>query len=319
MTLATDHSTKGVRVPSTFSTLRRFGLPGALATVFVACGTPETPGTDTNGAWNRAPVEGGELEYTVRGDGEPVLLSHGSHVADAFLPLTGEPALDDYQLINYHRRGFAGSAAHDGPFSIADQAADALAMLRHLGVSRAHVVGHSYGGATALQIAHDAPEVVYSLSLLEPALLMVPSAEGVNEALGPSFERYESGDAAGAVEAFMQVIGGSEWRSQAARTVPGGAEQAEEDAATWFEVEAPALGEWQFDADAAGEISAPILYVLGSESGPFFVEGRDLVLTWFPQAEDEVIEGANHLLQIQEPRAVAEAIADFLAEHPMEM
>lgn len=319
MTLTTDRSTKGGRVPSTFSTIRRLGLPGALATVFVACGTPDTPGDETNGAWSRAPVEGGELEYTVRGDGEPVLLIHGSHVADAFLPLAGEPALDDYQLIRYHRRGFAGSAAHDGPFSIADQAADARAVLRHLGVSRAHLVGHSYGAVTALQLAHEDPDVVHSVSLLEPPLLMVPSAEAVNQALGPSFERYESGDAAGAVEAFMQVIGGSEWRAQAARTVPGGAEQAEADAATWFEVEAPALGEWQFDADAAGEISAPILYVRGGESGPFFVEGGDLVQTWFPQAEDEVIEGATHLLQMQEPRAVAEAIADFLAEHPMEI
>lgn len=299
------------------STLRKIRFPGVLATVLVACGTPETPGSRTGEAWSRAPVEGGDLEFMVQGDGEPVLLIHGSHVADAFLPLAGEPALDGYQLIRYHRRGFAGSVAHDGPFSIAEQAADGLALLRHLGVSRAHIVGHSYGAVTALQLAHDAPDVVHSLSLLEPPLLMVPSAEAVNDALGPSFERFESGDAAGAVEAFMQVVGGSEWRTQAARTVRGGAAQAEADAATWFEVEAPALAEWHFDADAAGGISAPVLYVVGSESGPFSVEGRDLALTWFPQAEEEVIEGANHLLQVQEPRAVAEAIAGFVAAHPI--
>lgn len=303
-------------MPPTISKIRTFWLSGALATVLVACGT-SAPQERIGEAWSRAPVEGGALEYTVQGDGEPVLLIHGSHVADAFLPLAEEPALADYRLIRYHRRGFAGSAAHVGPFSIADQAADALALLRHLGVSRAHVVGHSYGAVTALQLAHDNPDLVHSVSLLEPPLLMVPSAEAVNQALGPSFEHYESGDTAGAVDAFMRVVAGTEWRAQAARTVPGGAEQAEADAATWFEVEAPALGEWQFDADAASEISAPILYVLGSDSGPFSVEGRDLALTWFPEAQDEVIEGANHLLQVQEPRAVAEAVAGFLAEHPM--
>jgi hypothetical protein len=35
----------------------------------------------------RAPVTVGELEYEVRGDGEPVLLIHGSHIAGSFLPL----------------------------------------------------------------------------------------------------------------------------------------------------------------------------------------------------------------------------------------
>ncbi|MPZ17638.1 MAG: hypothetical protein GEV06_06980 [Luteitalea sp.] len=41
----------------------------------------------------RARVPGGVLEYEIRGDGEPVLLVHGSHIADAFLPLMDQPAL----------------------------------------------------------------------------------------------------------------------------------------------------------------------------------------------------------------------------------
>ena len=52
------------------------------------------------------------LEYEPHGEGEPVLLIHGSHVADSFLPLTREVVLADrYRLIRYHRRGFAGSSA----------------------------------------------------------------------------------------------------------------------------------------------------------------------------------------------------------------
>lgn len=265
----------------------------------------------------RAPVRDGELEYESRGDGEPVLLIHGSHVADAFLPLMSEPALDDYRLIRYRRRGYAGSTPHGGPFGIVEQAEDALAVLRHLNVSRAHVVGHSYGALTGLQLAHAAPESVHSLSLLEPPLMMVPSAEAMGAALGPSVERYQSGDPAGAVDAFMQVVGGPDWRAHGERTVPGGAEQAEADAATFFEVELPALAEWRFDGDMAGKISAPVLHVLASESGRFYAEGRDLVGTWFPESESRVVEGVRHLLQVQDPEAVAEVIADFLGRHPM--
>ena len=266
----------------------------------------------------RAPVSGGELEYEIRGDGEPVLLIHGSHFAGSFLSLMDEPSLASYRLIRYYRRGFAGSTEHAGPFSIERQAADALALLQHLGVERAHVVGHSYGGVIALQLALDAPDVVHSLTLLEPALTMVPSgAKFAEETMVPAMESYHAGDRVAAVETFMQeMVVGSEWRKEIARTVPGGPEQAVHDAETFFEVEVPALEQWEFDDAKAGEISQPLLYVLGSESLPMFEEGRDLVHSWFPRTEDHVVHGVAHSLQMEDPRSVAEAIADFLSRHP---
>src|SRR4029079_15344976 len=65
----------------------------------------------------RAPVRDAELEYEIRGRGEPVLLIHGSHIAGAFLPLMNEPSLANYRLLRYHRRGFADSTKHEGRFS----------------------------------------------------------------------------------------------------------------------------------------------------------------------------------------------------------
>jgi pimeloyl-ACP methyl ester carboxylesterase len=93
----------------------------------------------------RTAVQKGEIEYEIGGEGEPVLLIHGSFIADSFLPLMSEPSLAKYRLTRYRRRGFAGSSAHEGPFSIERQAADAAALLQQLGVQRAHIVGHSYG------------------------------------------------------------------------------------------------------------------------------------------------------------------------------
>jgi len=85
----------------------------------------------------RMAVNGGELEYTVRGEGEPVLLIHGTGVAATFAPTMAESALDGYRLIRYHRRGFAGSTRTTVPFTIADHAADARALLEALNVERA--------------------------------------------------------------------------------------------------------------------------------------------------------------------------------------
>src|SRR4029453_6491096 len=93
----------------------------------------------------RTAVPEGHVEYEIAGEGEPVLLIHGSLIADSFLPLMGETSLANYRLIRYRRRGFSGSSAHKGPCSIERQASDAAALLRQLGVRRAHIAGHSYG------------------------------------------------------------------------------------------------------------------------------------------------------------------------------
>ena len=120
--------------------------------------------------------DGTEVEFEIVGSasGEPVVLIHGAFLATAYAPLCAEPLLAPYKLIRYHRRGYAGSSHPSGPASIARQAADCRALLAHLGVERAHVVGHSSGGAIALRLALDFPEVVHSLVLLEPALMDVP-------------------------------------------------------------------------------------------------------------------------------------------------
>ena len=67
------------------------------------------------------------------------------------------------------KRG-AGSSRTPVPFTIADHAADAKALLTALGVARAHVVGHSVGAMVALQLALDAPELVQSLVIMEPPI-----------------------------------------------------------------------------------------------------------------------------------------------------
>ena len=201
---------------------------------------------------DRGPVDGGELEYEVRGSGEPVLLIHGAMLADACL--LAQPTLTDhYRLIQYHRRGFAGSCRHAGPCGMSQQAVDARALLDHLGVYRAHVVGHSCGGAIALQLALDAPERVASLALLEPAGIVAPSRGPSRRRSSFSDERYARGDKSGAVELFLQGVCGPQMREVADHALPPGAyDQAAADADTFFLFEGPALGRWHFGpAEAA--------------------------------------------------------------------
>ena len=78
-------------------------------------------------------ADGVELEYQVRGAGEPLLLIHGGMIADSFEPIADELAAS-YKLITYRRRGHHGAPAHTD-CTMAKVAADAVALLDHLGIT----------------------------------------------------------------------------------------------------------------------------------------------------------------------------------------
>ena len=202
---------------------------------------------------DRAKVNGIELEYEVRGAGEPVLLID-MLIADCFVPLLPEPALAHrYQLIRYHKRGWVGSTHTPPPVSIGEHAADAAALLDHLGVRRAHIAGHSTGASIGAQLAVDHPEMVHTLTLLEPTLLSLPLGGPFLKAAGPVFEAYRSGDHSGAFAMFVAAASGLDWeacRALLEERIPGVVAQSIKDADTFFGVELPALTEWAFGAGA---------------------------------------------------------------------
>ncbi len=188
-------------------------------------------------------VPGGSLEVFEHGSGEPVVFIQTALTADELLPVATEPPLDGYRRIVFHRRGYAGSSAVEGPGSIAREVADCAAVLRALGVERSHVVGLSFSGAIALQLATDA--------------------------------------------------------------------------GTFFDVDLPALLAWEFTAADAARIGCPVLYIGGTDSGPWFAEVRELLLDWFPHAEDVLMEGADHSLALTHATEIADALAAFLRRNPV--
>lgn len=271
----------------------------------------------------KAVVDGIPLEYEVLGNGEPVVLIHGALIADSFQTLLAEPSLvERYSLITYHRRGYTGSGNKLGPTSIARQAADCVALLSHLGVERAHILGHSYGGCIALQLALDTPEVVHSLALLEPAFMAGDSTQGYRNSLVRAQQRFKEDPAPGLVADFMKA----RWPGYSTaldRTMPGAFSQAVADAATTFESELPALVNWEFLEADARRITQPALTVLGGGSvalSPRFGETYQLLLNWLPQAEGFVLPKATHFLHLESQaaaRGMAVALAEFFARHPI--
>jgi pimeloyl-ACP methyl ester carboxylesterase len=262
-----------------------------------------------------AEVNDVELEYEVRGAGEPVLLID-MLIADCFVPLLPEPALAHrYQLIRYHKRGWVGSTHTPPPVSIAEHAADAAALLDHLGVRRAHIAGHSTGASIGAQLALDHPEKVHTLTLLEPTLVSLPLGGPFLRAAGPVFEAYDSGDHSGAFAMFVAAASGLDWetcRALLEERIPGVVTQSIKDADTFFGIELPALAEWTFGPEQAAAIRRPVLSVIGAETQPLWLEIAEFLRTSIPQVEELRVDGVGHLLQMQRPKPVARGMAEFL-------
>jgi pimeloyl-ACP methyl ester carboxylesterase len=269
----------------------------------------------------RTEIEGVALRHEVTGSGEPVLLISTGPIADSFLPFVSEKVLaDDYSLIRYRQRRRDASSPTAPPVSFAEHAADAAGLLRHLELRRAHVVGHSTGAAIALQMAVDHSDVVHSLTLMEPFLLMAPSGGAFLDQAAPALTASAAGDHEAAMKELLVLVSGLDWetfRAHVEKHVPGGVEQALKDAGDFFGSYLPALSAWQFGSSQASAITQPVLSVLGTHTHRLFAENHELLRAWFPQVEELRVEGVAHLLHLQRPEPVARGIAEFLARHPI--
>jgi pimeloyl-ACP methyl ester carboxylesterase len=267
----------------------------------------------------RARIGDVELEYEVIGTGEPVLLI-GHVIADALVPLTTQPALAGYQFIRYRKRGFGGSTRTPPPVTIEQHAADAAALLEHLALSPAHVVGGSAGGCVALQLAVDYPETVATLVLLEPSFLTLPSAQGVLAQAAPALEAYADGRAADAVSMFFSAVTGLDrpgCEAMLEENLPNVMAAAVDDADAMFGAELPAVLAWSFGTADAAAVDVPVLSVVGADTAQLWFDSAALLRLCLRDVEECTVDGVGHFLQLQDPEPVARAIGAFLARHPM--
>jgi pimeloyl-ACP methyl ester carboxylesterase len=120
----------------------------------------------------KACVNGVNLHYQQHGQGSDVVLVHGLTGNLSFWLFTSVPQLAKHHRVTiYDLRGHGYSDMPPNGYSPRDLAVDLNGLLVELGIERAHLVGHSYGGTIALQHAVLYPEQTRSLVLCEPSLI----------------------------------------------------------------------------------------------------------------------------------------------------
>ena len=243
------------------------------------------------------------------GSGAPILCIHGA----GGTTLGWTDAIDRLarvgRVIAYDRRGCARSERPQ-PYvrtSVREHADDAAALLDALGADPAIVIGRSYGGTVAADLALRYPGRVRALVLLEPDAPreLAPAASAWVDALAERLRAVAEAEGVDAVpEALVTEVAGSDaWRAfpDDVRSAVAGNGPA---------VLAELAGEWWLEADAAelAAIEQPTLLMMAADSPPEFHEAAEALAAAIPGARLALVEG-GHLID----PAAAEVLA-FIEE-----
>jgi len=130
---------------------------------------PATPTTEATTHSGYAPVNGLQMYYEIHGTGEPLMLLHGAFGAiDLWGPILTTLA-EHHQVIAVEFQGHGHTAdIIDRPLSYQQLADDVAAVMEHLGIGQADIVGYSMGGTTGLQLAIRRPDLVRKLVAVSP-------------------------------------------------------------------------------------------------------------------------------------------------------
>jgi len=155
-------------------------------------------------------TEGADLAFDVQGSGAPLLLIPGAGGdAGVYGPLA--PLLSDtYTVITYDRRCNARSTGNrDAPLDMAQQARDAVAVLRAAGHEKALVFGNSGGANIALQMAADHPGSIAFLAVHEaPAIGLLGDDQDTLAFVDRVYQTSQAEGAPAAMKLFASRLAG---------------------------------------------------------------------------------------------------------------
>ena len=117
-------------------------------------------------------VGGIDIAYVMGGSGPPLLLLHGFPQCKAMWARVAPQLADRYTVVCADLRGYGDSGKPPclpdrSNYSFRAMAADQVALMRHLGFPRFHMIGHDRGGRTGYRMALDHPSAVLTLTVMD--------------------------------------------------------------------------------------------------------------------------------------------------------
>lgn len=251
----------------------------------------------------RRDVGGVDLAVTERGDGAPpIVYLHGWTGASEDFDDAATVLAARRRVVTWDHRGHGGSG-HAGPYTIAQLATDATAVMDASGIDDAVVIGHSMGGVVAQRLVLDAPARVRGLVLVGTFGSHLPLTEPLAQVAEAACTMAETHG--------MQAVAAAQQAVVAAR-------DDDADTRRLLRTDPAAFAGLMRDMralpcrlDALGGVAVPTLVVCGT--GDVGLRGASKRLAEaIPAARLVWFDGAAHSPQVDDPARFAALVGDFV-------
>src|SRR6266852_3703305 len=275
------------------------------------------------------------LAYRETGAGQPIIFVHGIPTDYRAWSSQTEAFSSRYHMIAYSRRlaqPNRNSMDYENS-TVENNSADLVGLIDKLGISPVHLVGHSYGGFAAAYCASTHPQLIRTLTLIEPAVstMLLKNRKSASQFLGllfshpstaisaarfqrrsldPSLKAFRQGDLDAALRLNLDGI----------MNRHGAFEQLPEPVRVMTKENERTLGELMaevpvFGGEEASKITAPTLLIHGTESPTVLHAIVDRLGRVIPNSEVSTVSGAAHFPHFEKPDAFNELVLGFLSKH----
>lgn len=264
-----------------------------------------------------AHVNGVRIAYEVTGDSDiPLVVVHGAWGTLSNWDRVVPGLAPQFRVVAYDRRGHSNSERPPRQGSYRQDVDDLAALIEHLGLDPAWVMGLSSGAFITLLLAASRPELVRGIIVHEPplwSLLDESSPEAVAlDAMTPLIaeivQRITAGDHAGAAEQFANEL----------LLGPGGWAHMPEDVRDGMIANAPTVPDelndpdpWSTDERVLARYRGPLLLTSGDQSPPVHTAVVRRLAALLPQAEHVVCPGAGHIPHVTHPDEYVHQVLAF--------
>ncbi len=250
-----------------------------------------------------------QLYVETAGSGFPLVLVHGFSLDTRMWDDQFQPLAQNFRVIRYDLRGFGQSAVPtDEPYSHVE---DLRALLDHLGVQQANLIGLSKGGGVALDFALTYPQRTQSLALIDSILGGFAWSAAGSARDGLVWEKARSGGIPAAKKSWLSHPLFAPAQRQPA--IAARLARIIDEYSGWHFVNTnPEQGIEPPAAERLLELEMPVQALVGEYDLPDFLRVTELICQKVSQAPKVVVPGVGHMANMEAPEQVTQSLLKFL-------